>query len=556
MRRVAPILVVLVVIGGLVVWRLEQKRKETATLVAQRVARSNAPPLVSVAAAEQRDIANTFEATGSLEAPLDVKLSPKVSGRITYLAVHEGDRIHSGQVLVRLDPAEVEADVRQAQAALSEAQYRLAQAQIVENPTTVAVATQVRQQEAAVASAQADFDQAEQNLEAQIAAAEAAVTDVQGRIESASAAIDNAQAAIHSAQANLDNAKTRYDRIHELYEQGFIAAQDVDDAKAAVAVQQAAVDAAQGQLRGATAGRGSAVAQKQAAENEASIVRKKGEADVEAARQRLAQAKAALESAKANTAQTPAYAKSLAALNSSVEVAQAGLEAARVRRQDTILTSPLDGYVTGRFMDPGAMATPGQPILAVQFQGQLWVGVAVPDTVSVKVHLGQPVTVRFDALPGRTFTAGVVQINRSADPQARQFTVRAVLANKDELLRPGMFAHVSIVTDRVRKAVAVAREAVQEDGAGSFVLVVDDASQVHRRAVKTGVSDARFIQVTLGLKAGEQVVVVTSVPLRDGQTVNPGAATTSGRGAGSAAGGQTAAATGGSAGAGPRSRSK
>jgi HlyD family secretion protein len=482
MRRVAPILVVLVVIGGLVVWRLEQKRKETATLVAQRVARSNAPPLVSVAAAEQRDIANTFEATGSLEAPLDVKLSPKVSGRITYLAVHEGDRIHSGQVLVRLDPAEVEADVRQAQAALSEAQYRLAQAQIVENPTTVAVATQVRQQEAAVASAQADFDQAEQNL--------------------------------------------------------------------------AAVDAAQGQLRGATAGRGSAVAQKQAAENEASIVRKKGEADVEAARQRLAQAKAALESAKANTAQTPAYAKSLAALNSSVEVAQAGLEAARVRRQDTILTSPLDGYVTGRFMDPGAMATPGQPILAVQFQGQLWVGVAVPDTVSVKVHLGQPVTVRFDALPGRTFTAGVVQINRSADPQARQFTVRAVLANKDELLRPGMFAHVSIVTDRVRKAVAVAREAVQEDGAGSFVLVVDDASQVHRRAVKTGVSDARFIQVTLGLKAGEQVVVVTSVPLRDGQTVNPGAATTSGRGAGSAAGGQTAAATGGSAGAGPRSRSK
>ncbi len=555
MRRAAPVLVVVAVIGGLVVWRLGQKRKETATLVAQRAARSNAPPLVSLATVKERDIANTFEATGSLEAPLDVKLSPKVSGRITYLEVHEGDRISSGQVLVRLDPAEVEAGVRQAQALLSEAQYRLAQAEIVENPTTVSVATQIRQQKAAVASAQADSEQAEQNLQSQIAAAEAGVTEVQGRIDSATAAIDNAQAAIRGAQANLGNAQTRYDRIHELYEQGFIAAQDVDDARAAVSVQQAALDVAQGQLRAATASRDSAVAQKRAAENQASIVRKKGEADVEAARQRLAQAKAALESAEANSAQTPAYAKSIAALKSSVEVAEASLEAARVRRQDTILTSPLDGYVTGRFMDPGAMATPGQPILAVQFQGQLWVGVAVPDTVSAKLHLGQSVTVRFDALPGRTFTARIVQINRSADRQARQFTVRAVLTNKEELLRPGMFAHVSIATDQVRETAAVAREAVQEDEAGSFVLVVNDANQVHRRPVKTGLSDASYTQVTSGLKAGDKVVVVTSVPLRDGQTVNPEPGAAAGPAGGSSGGERGSAAPGGPAGAGSRPRS-
>jgi HlyD family secretion protein len=522
MKRAIAILVPLLIIGSLVVWRIIEKRSTEAAMVAQRQARTNAAAKVTVAVAEIRDIANTFEATGTLEAPLNVKISSKITGRIETLTVHEGDRISKGQVLVRVDASQVEADVRQAQAALSEAQYRLAQTQITENPMNVGVETQIRQQAASVASAQADYDQVRENREAQIAVAESSVTDAQGRVDNTQAAIGNAQAAISSANANLNNARIKYGRIADLQKQGFVAAQDVDDAKATVAVQEAAVEVAQGQLKSATAARDSANAQRKSAEHQVNIQRTKLGADVEAARQKLAQAKASLDYARSNTAQAPAYKRSIAALSSAVEVARGALDSAKARRADTVLRSPLDGYVTGRMMDPGAVATAGQPILAVQFFQQMWVSVAVPDSVSAKAHIGQSVAVTFDAMPGKTFTAGIIQVNPSADPQARQFTVRAVLSNTDNNLKPGMFAHVLITTDQASGVLAVPREAIQQDDTGSYVTMVDEANKAHRVTVTTGLSDAAYISVLSGLQEGDRVVTVASVPLKDDQKVNPG----------------------------------
>jgi RND family efflux transporter MFP subunit len=205
-----------------------------------------------------------------------------------------------------------------------------------------------------------------------------------------------------------------------------------------------------------------------------------------------------------------------------VEVARASLDYAKAKRADTVLWSPFDGAVTGRYMDPGAVATVGQPILAVQFFRDIWVSVAVPDTVSAKVRLGQQLQVSFDALPGRTFLASVIQVNPAADPQARQYTVRAALANPQRLLRPGMFAHVLIVTDKATGVVAVPREAVQEDDRGTYVMTVDAQNQAHRQAVSTGMGDDAFIAITRGLQPGQKVVTFTSTPLKDGQTVDTG----------------------------------
>ena len=187
-------------------------------------------------------------------------------------------------------------------------------------------------------------------------------------------------------------------------------------------------------------------------------------------------------------------------------------------------------------MDPGAVVTAGQPILGVEFFKQVWVSVAVPDTVSEKVHIGTGVGVKFDALPDRVFTASVIQVNPSADPQARQFTVRAVLSNAENLLKPGMFAHVAIVTDQVQGVVAVPREAIKNDSSGDYVTVVDDANKASRRAVTTGVSDAAYTSITDGLQAGERVVIVSAGLIKDGATVNTGAGGPGGPGSAAGAG--------------------
>jgi HlyD family secretion protein len=451
-----------------------------------------------------------FEATGSVEAPQNVKIAPKVSGRIDYLSLHEGDAVKKGQVLVRIDPSEVEGEVQQAQASLAEAQYRLAQAQLSQGPSDVAVSTQVRQQHASVTSANADYEQTVQNSQSQVASAESMVTDAQAKI-------DNAKASVKSAQANLDNATTKYNRMAGLFAKGFVAAQDVDDAKATVSVQQSAVDVAIGLLASATA-------QKASVDQQLKIAKAKGKADVAASRARRDQAEASLDYAKANTAQKPAYQQSLAALRSSVSAARATLRSAQARRQDTVLTSPLDGYVTGRYADQGAMATPGQAILAVQFIKQVWVSVSAPEEVSTKLHLGQPATIKLDAFAGQTFTGNVIQINPSADPQSRQFMVRVILSNTGNLLKPGMFGRVTFETDRINHSVAVPREAVQQDTFGSYVMLVDKAGKAKRQSVTPGLDDTSFISIEQGVRPGDKVITMSAFPVRDGQAVKVGGA--------------------------------
>jgi len=508
MKRWIYILLPFLILGSLIGWRIVQKKGQDAAMAKMRQMRMTAPVIAGIATAQVRDIVHTFEDTGTVESPQNVKIAPKISGRVEFLNVHEGDRVRKGQVLVRIDPSQVEALVHQQMAAVAEAQYRLAQAKLTQNSTDVGINAQVRQQKAGVSSAKADLNQVTKNYEAQIAAAGASVTDAQNRV-------DNSKAAIKSAQANLDNARSKYNRIYDLYKQGFIAAQDVDDAKAAVAVQESALEIAQGQL-------GSATAQRDAAVQQASIVKTKGKADIEASRAKLEQAQASFDYASANTSQTQAYKQSIAALQAAVDAAKAALRSAMAQRADTVLVSPLDGYVTGRYMDQGAMATPGQPILSVQFIKQVWVTISVPEEISSLVHIGQPATITFDALPGRTFMGTVIQFNPSADLQSRQFTARVILSNSDNLLKPGMYAHVKLETDRIKDCLCVPREAVQRDKMGASVVVVEKTNKAKRVPVTTGASDNNFTSIDQGLNPGDKVVTLSAMPVRDGATVLSG----------------------------------
>lgn len=508
MKRAVLILIPILILGSLIVWRLGQKHAEVADQAKMREMRMKAPLLVATAPAALRDVTHTFSATGTVESPQNVKIAAKVTGRIEYLNVREGDRVKKGQVLVRIDPEQVEADVHAAMAALAEAQYRLAQGQITQNSTNVGVNSQVRQQKAGVNSAKADYAQVKQNYLAQMASADASVRDANAKVE-------NAKAAIRSAQANLDNATAKRDRVLDLYKQGFIAAQDVDDAKAAVSVQESALEIAKGLLI-------SANAQKESALQSASIVKTKGQADIEASMAKLEQAQASYEYAAANTSQKSAYIQSIAALRAGVDAARAALKSAQAKRADTVLISPLDGYVTGRYVDPGAVTTPGQAILAVQFVKQVWVTISVPEEIGPQVHIGMPATVEFDALPGQKYSGSVVQFNPSADLQSRQFMVRVILSNAQNLFKPGMFARVSLETERVKNALCVPKEAVQPSPQGPCVTVVEKGNKAKRIPVVTGVSDDNYTSIDQGLKPGDKVVTLSAFPVRDGAQLRLG----------------------------------
>jgi membrane fusion protein (multidrug efflux system) len=284
-------------------------------------------------------------------------------------------------------------------------------------------------------------------------------------------------------------------------------------------VAKAGLDAAQSQLRSATAQHDSAAAQRAAAEQQVKIVGTKGAADAEAARQTVVQAQEALKFAQASRAQKPAYRQGLAALSAAVQNARAAVAAAQARRADTVLACPLDGFVTARLADPGTMAVPGQPLLTVQSFGEVWVTFSVPAQVSQRLSPGQEATVTFDGLPGRSFVARIRYMNPAADVQGRQFTIRATLDNREGQLKPGMFARVSVVTERAPHVVTVPREAIEQDATGSYVIVAGDDGKAHFRRVTTGLAQAEFIAIASGLTAGEKIVTMSTTPLKDGQAI-------------------------------------
>lgn len=495
-------------LGSLITWRLEQKRAEDIDQTQQRSARMNRPAVARLATVQVRDISHVFEATGSVEAPLSVSIAPKTTGRVEFIGVNEGDHVKKGQVLVRIDSSQIEANVQEQLAAVAEAQYKLAQAQLTQNSNDISINTQIRQQVSSVKSAKADYDQALRSSEAQIASAKAGVRDAQAEVE-------NAKAGVKSSQANLDNARTKYERTNSLFKKEFVSAQDVDDVKATVAVQEASLEVAQAKQK-------SAIAQEEEANQELNIADATAKANIEAARAKLVQANASLESARANTAQKTAYRQSISALKASLAAAQASLSNARAQLQDTVLISPLDGYVTKRYIDPGAIASPTQPIISVQFVKQVWVSLPVTEEVCSKIHLGQSAKLTFDTFPGSSFKAKVIQINPSADSENRQFTVRVILSNMNGLLKPGMFAHVSIETDRIHNATVVPREAIENDSNGEYVMTVGTDNKARRFAVTSLAEDEQYVSVGSVLKPGQKVVVMSAIMIKEGQTVITG----------------------------------
>jgi RND family efflux transporter MFP subunit len=291
-----------------------------------------------------------------------------------------------------------------------------------------------------------------------------------------------------------------------------------------MAVAQGGVDVAKAQVNAANAGEDSARAQLAAAKQQADLARSKGQSDVRAARAKYSQSRSALVNARANSAQKPAYQANLAALQADVESAAAAVMTSQVQLDETTLRSPIDGFVTARLMDPGSLASPSQPILTLQSIRQVWANIPVPEEEIGRVTLGQTATVTIDSLPNTPFAGKVVQINPSADPASRDFTVRIALDNGRELIRPGMYARVALVTEHVPHALAVPNEAIQTDADGTFAWVIGDDGAIHRQAVATGVSDDNGIAVLSGLSPGMKVVTTFTGHLKDGQTVKIGSA--------------------------------
>ncbi len=509
----------MILLLGLIFWRLTTEKAAAQDTAAQAVSRRNAPQAADLAVAGPAMIERILDAVGNAESPFKVDISARTSGRIDSLTLREGDVVRKGDIVAQLNPSDLEGQLLQQQAAVAEARARLAEAQIGKAANDTAIESGYLQQEANVSTARAELEQAQQTYEAQIADSQAGVVDATARVKTAESEVRNNQARVGSAQADAANARQRWERYQKLLKEGYIAGQLVDDAKANYDVAEKAVDVAEAQLDGSRSALESSQAQLRSAQQKLQIAMKGADADVKTAKARLAQAEAALRVARANRSGSAAYQANLSALQASVRSSEAQLNQAQSRKQDMTLRSSIDGIVTARNADPGSMATPGQPILTIQSLDWLYIKSALPIEYSAKVKPGQTVRLRFDGFPGRTWDGRISQINPSADSQTRQFSFQIRLENPGQLIRPGMYAQISIPIEKIQVQVAVPKTAIQDQAGKKSVRVVDENGEVVVRDVQVGEENDKLVQITSGLTPGEKVVALSYANLREGQKV-------------------------------------
>ena len=188
----------------------------------------------------------------------------------------------------------------------------------------------------------------------------------------------------------------------------------------------------------------------------------------------------------------------------------AAFEGTRMIKADTPVFAPIGGIVVQRKVGPGQYLNAGatDPTYVIGDLSTVWLTAFVRETDTAKVSLGQSISFRVPAAPSSDYRGMIDYIASALDPNSRRLLVRATVDNADGVLKPEMFANVTLYVDSPSnlESIGIPREAVIYEGENAKVWVARDDHSIVSRPVKLGLSTATMIQVVSGLAAGERVV--------------------------------------------------
>ena len=199
----------------------------------------------------------------------------------------------------------------------------------------------------------------------------------------------------------------------------------------------------------------------------------------------------------------------------NLEVAQAKLSLSQVTASRLKIIAPFDGMTGIRTVNVGDYLKDGGDIVNIEDIAAVFVDFRLPERFQSKVKKGQKAQVDMDALPGRKFTAVIQAIDPLLDTNGRSVGVRACIDNRQNQLRPGMFARVNTVFSEREKAIVVPEEAIVPQAGKQFVIKLLDGADkgteketktTQRVEVKVGIRRPGKVEILEGLAEGDEVV--------------------------------------------------
>lgn len=206
--------------------------------------------------------------------------------------------------------------------------------------------------------------------------------------------------------------------------------------------------------------------------------------------------------------------------DAAMKVAHANYELAKTRLGYTRIAAPFPGIITRRFLDPGTyLASSSTPLFQLMYIDSVKIVISIQERDLVQVKKGTRAEVSVDAYGDRKFLGTVTRMADALDLSTRSMAVEIDIANYDHLLKPGMFATVTLVIGDHPNALTVSTMAIQKDDSGSFVYVADSGRAKQKRLV-AGAEQGNRTEVLSGLDGSEPVIVVGQQLVKDGGFIN------------------------------------
>jgi HlyD family secretion protein len=353
-----------------------------------------------------RENSEVIRVSGNIEVT-DVELAFKIPGRVVERLVDEGETVHAGQVVARLETADLAADVAVRRGEVQAAQAVLAELRAGSRPEEIKAA------EGAVQQAEARLKELEAGSRVQERAA--------------------AEASFERAKAEAERARADFERYAGLYKKSVVSAQQFDAARTAYETAKA---------RQAEVGEQLKLVQEGPRQEQ-----------IEQARAALAQARERYVLVKKGPRQ-----ETIDQARARLEQAQSALALAETRLGYATLYSPLSGVVLSKNTEPGEYVAPGTPIVTVADLVNVWLRGYLNETDLGRVKLGQRARAKTDTYPGKWYMGRVSFISSQAE-----FTPRSVQTEKERVklvyrikididnphmeLKPGMPADAEILLE-------------------------------------------------------------------------------------------------------------
>ncbi|OAF03539.1 efflux transporter periplasmic adaptor subunit [Bradyrhizobium centrolobii] len=208
--------------------------------------------------------------------------------------------------------------------------------------------------------------------------------------------------------------------------------------------------------------------------------------------------------------------------------ALAGIAKTEALISQKLVRAPFSGDLGVRKVEVGQYLTAGTAIVSLTDLSELWANFTVTEKDSGNLKVGQPVRLRVDAYPGRTFDGKITTIEPQISTDTRNIRVQATIANPEKILKPGMFVTTTVVLPDKPAVITVPETAVDYTLYGDAVFVITEKKEEDgktslsavRTFVQTGNRGDGRVEILKGVKAGDKVVAVGQLKLQSGAAVS------------------------------------